>query len=338
MTMNTKLPAMSADDHAPMQDRVYAMIKEMIADGRIRPGQRLLEVHVARAFAVSRSPARRALQALCVDKTVREAEGRGYVVAGRRTGDFDDENDLADIGEIAIEPAPRWKQVYAELEHEISVGVVSHSLRITEERVADYFDVSRTVARDALARLHSGGVVDKDRQGRWVAERITANRIRSLYELRWLIEPEALVQSVAATPVEIVRGFRDKLVHALSDMPELGSEVHTELEDDMHVRLLAACPNTELLRVLERTHLLLVSNPHRVHSYVDDPQRHVQNSLQQHLDVLDLLLENRRKPAAESLRKHLKESCDFWLDRWDLIQAHAAEPLPSYLSPLEGSG
>jgi DNA-binding GntR family transcriptional regulator len=331
--MSSKSSTSNADDRAPMQERVYAHIKAMIEDGRIRPGERLLEVHVARAFAVSRSPARRALQALCVDKTVRAAEGRGYVVAGRRKDSTTGE--LANIVEMVVEPSPRWKQVYADLEQEICVAVVYHSLRITEDRVADHFDVSRTVARDALARLHSSGVVNKDRQGRWVAERITESRIRALYELRWLIEPEALIQSAQAMPPERVREARDRLRLALTDVPRLGSDTHIDLENDLHVRLLSACPNPELLRVLERTHLLLVSNPHRLKSCVDEPQAHVQSSLQQHLDVLDLLLANELKAASAMLLKHLQESCDFWLVRWDRVQAQPALPLPPYIVPFE---
>ncbi len=318
-----------------MQERVYTMIKAMIKDGRIRPGERLLEAHVARAFAVSRSPARRALQALCIDKTVREGDGRGYVVVGRRGNGHGRDGEIANIGEISLESSPRWKQVHAELEREICVAVVYRSLRITEDRVAEHFDVSRTVARDALARLHSSGVVDKDRQGRWVAERITASRIRALYELRWLIEPEALVQSAQATPVGVVREARDKLRDALTDIPTLGSTTHIDLENDLHVRLLAACPNTELLRVLERTHLLLVSNPHRVHSYIDEPETHVYESLHQHLEVLDLLLKNKHERAADTLKRHLKESCAFWIEHWHQVQSHLAEPLPPYLVEAE---
>jgi DNA-binding GntR family transcriptional regulator len=323
------------DERAPMQDRVYAMVKAMIEDGRIRPGQRLLEVHVARAFAVSRSPARRALQALCADKTLREADGRGYVVAGRRPEGSADEGDFANIDVIAIAPTFRWKHVYAELEREISIGVVSHSLRITEDRIAEHFNVSRTVARDALARLHSNGVVGKDRHGRWIARRITADGIRSLYELRWLIEPTALVQSVQAMPAGTLRELREKLLGTLANAPRLGGRQHIEREEDMHIRMLAACPNPELLRVLERTHSLLVSNPHRMLWSADDPRHEVMQSLNQHLEVFDLLLRNQRKSAAAVLRHHLKVSCDFWLDHWHLVQAHEADALPGYLSPVE---
>jgi DNA-binding GntR family transcriptional regulator len=208
---------------------------------------------------------------------------------------------------------------------------VYRSIRITEDRVAEFFDVSRTVARDALARLHSSGVVDKDRQGRWTAERITPQRIRSLYELRWLIEPEALIQSARATPVDVVGHARDKVREALRDLPTLGSQTHIDLENDLHVRLLAACPNTELLRVLERTHLLLVSNPHRLQSYIDEAETQLHDSLRQHIDVLDLILRNKHQAAARALRNHLEESCAFWVERWDRVEAHLAQPLPPYL-------
>jgi DNA-binding GntR family transcriptional regulator len=316
-----------------MQQRVYAHIKAMIEDGRIRPGERLLEVHVAKAFAVSRSPARRALEALCVDKTVRAAQGRGYVVEGRHAGD--DSGDLANIAEMVVEPVPRWKQVYAEMEQQICIGVVYHSLRITEDRVAEHFDVSRTVARDALSRLHSIGVVGKDRQGRWEAERLTADRLRALYELRWLLEPQALIQSARTVPIERVRRAHEKLEQALNDIPALGSDIHIDLETDLHIELLSECPNRELLRVLERTHSLLVSNPHRLNFCVGTPRAHMESSLREHLDVLDLWLKQKPEAAADALRTHLQESCEFWLNSWDRVEARPTLPLPSYMTQSE---
>ncbi|MEX3813585.1 GntR family transcriptional regulator [Paraburkholderia sp. BR13439] len=331
-------PALSSlgsnpDEHAPMQQRVYAHIKAMIQDGRIRPGERLLEVHVARAFAVSRSPARRALEALCIDKAVRAAPGRGYIVVGRRADDS--RGDLANIAEMIVEPMPRWKQVYAEMERQVCIGVVYHSLRITEERVAEHFDVSRTVARDALGRLHSLGMVSKDRQGRWEAERITADRLHALYELRWLLEPQALMQSARAIPRERVREAHDRLRAALDDMPQLGSDTHISLEKDLHIELLSACPNQELLRVLDRTHSLLVSNPHRLKCCVGEPQAHLESSLREHLDVLGLWLDGRLEAAAAALCQHLQESCAFWIDSWGHVEARPTPPLPSYLTPTD---
>lgn len=324
--------AAMAEDAGPMQQRVYAQIRAMLEDGRIRPGERLLEVHVAKAFGVSRSPARRALEGLCRDKLVREAPGRGYIAVGRRSDRAGGE--LAVLPEAIVEPVARWKQVYAEMEQQICIGVVAHSLRIIEDRVATHFNVSRTVARDALARLEGEGLVAKDRQG-WLAERLTAGRLRALYELRWLLEPTALVQSAPQLDPAQIRAWREKLVVALGDMPALGSATHIALENDMHVLMLAGCANKELLRVLVRTHSLLVSNPYRLNFGVDSPREHMRASLTQHLEVMDAVLASDLPQASAALHRHLVESCEFWLRNWDQVEAEPTPPLPPYLAKLE---
>ncbi|MEO6270055.1 MAG: GntR family transcriptional regulator, partial [Lautropia sp.] len=58
----------ASQDSGSLQRRVHAALKAMIAQGRIQPGERLLEVKVAHAFQVSRSPARATLQALCQER------------------------------------------------------------------------------------------------------------------------------------------------------------------------------------------------------------------------------------------------------------------------------
>lgn len=343
VSIKTKLGCMSSDhlatatidtrDGSPIQERVYALVKAMIDDGRIRPGEKLLEVHVARAFGVSRSPARHALEALRAVNLVRSAQGRGYIVAGQRpTGET---GELAKLDEVAIEPVARWERVYAELEMQVCTSVLHRSVRITEDRVAEYFQVSRTVARDALARLHSAGVVGKDRQGRWVAGRVTPSRIHDLYELRWTLEPVALVQSAQRIGTDRIRQMRDKLQKAIGEVEVLRSGAHSEVEHDLHIELLGACPNRELMSVLERTHLLLISNPYLFDLYVGVPRAVLERSLHQHLQVFDLLLQENWDEAANMLREHLKDACEVWLKRFENVITRPASPMPPYMSELE---
>jgi DNA-binding GntR family transcriptional regulator len=134
------------------------------------------------------------------------------------------------------------------------------------------------------------------------AESITADRLGSLYELRWLLEPQALSQSAQVLPRERVRQARDKLRAALDDMPKLGSNTYIDLENDLHIVLLSGCPNHELLRVLERIRSLLVSNPHCLNFCVGQPHAHIESSLREHLQVLELswtgIRERRQTPCA----------------------------------------
>jgi DNA-binding GntR family transcriptional regulator len=323
----------AAPDGLPIQARVCALIKAMIEDGRIRPGEKLLEVHVARAFGVSRSPARHALEALKTEKILRVAPGRGYIVAGH--GAAADSGELAQLEEVAIQPMPRWERVHAELEKQVCTCVLYHSIRITEERVAEHFQVSRTVARDALARLHSAGVVSKDRQGRWVAPRVTPARIHDLYELRWMLEPVALVQSARMIGHDRIKQMREKLESTINDVEFIHTETHGEVEHDMHIELLSACPNREMMNVLERTHLLLISNPYLFNFYVGVSRADLKDSLQQHLQVFNLLLQDDWEGAAHALCQHLHDACTTFLKRFEAVASQPASPMPPYMSEVE---
>ena len=110
-------------------------------------------------FQVSRSPARATLQALCREQLVRKAQGRGYLVAG--TAPANTVGRLATLDAVRIQPAPLWERVYAEVELQLARHVLFRPVRLTEEKLAEHFGVSRTVARDVLARMQSVGLVGK---------------------------------------------------------------------------------------------------------------------------------------------------------------------------------
>lgn len=325
----------SKDVHneSPMQARVYELMKVMIQEGRIRSGEKLLEVHVARAFGVSRSPARHALEALKAGRFVHSAEGRGYIVSGK-TG-ATEASGLAKLEDVAIQPVARWERVHAELEMQVCKRVLHHPIRVVEERVAEHFQVSRTVARDALARLHSAGVVSKDRQGRWVASRITAGRIRDLYELRWTLEPLALVQSARNVGYEAIALMKSKLALAITNVEVLPSEIHSQIEHDLHIELLNSCPNSEINIALERTHLLLISNPYFFNMYIGIPRETLKVSLEQHLHIFDKLLLEDWQGAAHLLKVHLQDSCQVWLQRFENIRDQPQSAMPVYLSKID---
>jgi DNA-binding GntR family transcriptional regulator len=325
------LPA-PATSTASMQERAYVLLKEMIRDGRVRPGEKLLEVQVARAFGVSRSPARHALQALCADRLVRRDAGRGYVVAGHPA--HGPSGRLATLEEIKLTPAPRWERVYAAVEQDLCMHVLQHSVRITEEGLAEHFGVSRTVARDVLARMHSVGLLIKDRYGRWMAERVTPTRIRDLYEMRWLLEPEALLQSAPHVPRARLERARDALKRMLARMPDADSAALARLENDLHVDLLAHCPNAMLLRTLRHTHVLLVSNQYIFDLYLGIERDVMRAALREHLAVVDLLLREDYAGAARLLREHLQVSCGVWLRRFEAVSDRAKPPIPPYLAPV----
>ncbi|KIZ47600.1 MULTISPECIES: GntR family transcriptional regulator [Rhodopseudomonas] len=314
-----------------MQQNTFLLLKRMIDEGRIRPGEKLLEAQVAKAFGISRSPARHALRALCDAKIVLELGGRGYLVAG--CPEADDVGRTASLDVSRILPLPQWERVYQKLQQELCIRVLFDSVRIIEAPLAECFGVSRTVARDVLGRMHSLGEVNKDGLGRWIAPRVSAEKIRELFEMRAILEPEALLR---AAPL-VARGELERMRSNVQSTISGGQvEIGTvgQLETDLHINLLAHCPNREIVKALGRTHLLFVPSLYLLNASLRVPRGDMDDALDEHLEIIDQLLERNVRKATASLRIHLNEATSRWLRRFEIFAKVDRSPLPDYLVSL----
>lgn len=322
-----------ANDHS-IQGRAYALLRTQIELGQLAPGDRLLEAQVARAFGISRSPARHALRALCGEGLLREATGRGYEVVG---GDGRQRHAaglaprLAVLNTTKILPAPQWERMYAQLERELCACVIFSAVRIVEERLAEHYGVSRTVVRDVLARMHSVGLVGKDSLGRWVAPHVTPAKTRHLYELRWILEPQALLQAAEHVPHTELERARMTVVEALDGFPKEGFDTNV-VEHDLHVGLLSHCPNDDILYSLGRTRVLFVPTRYLFDPVLHIPLALIEDAMREHCEIYDLLLARRAADAAQALETHLKRADSRWLERFHRVsQLRVDQPLPPYL-------
>ncbi len=319
-----------------IQERAYLLLKGMIDAGRLTPGERLLEAQVAKAFGISRSPARHALKQLCMENLIRESAGRGYEVVGlprepRQLGKPGPAMRRAVLETVKIQSVPQWERMYGQLERELCTRMIFSSVRIVEERLAEHFGVSRTVVRDVLARMHSVGLVAKDALGGWIAPQVTPDKTHHLYELRWLLEPQALLQAAPHVPAEYLEHARRTVLEALDGFPRENFDTDV-VENDLHVRLLSHCPNEEILHALARTRVLFV--PTR---YLFDPVLHIplvliEDALREHARIYELLLAGQATKAAQALHDHLKQADDRWLQRFHGAQSMRQDAMPSYLA------
>ena len=314
-----------------MQESTFLMLKSMIEQGRIRPGEKLLEVQVAKAFGISRSPARHALRALCDARIVREADGRGYYVAGRpRAGNI---GQIASLQELRIQPTAQWERIYKNVEQELAIRTLLGSVKIVEAALAEHFGVSRTVARDVLARMHSLNMVSKDGVGRWMARQVSSSTIRQLFELRCILEPQALLQAAPLAEPEYFECMSDNLKRTISagsiEMGTVG-----RLETELHVEFVGRCPNLEIVKALAKTHLLFVPSLYLLDSTLRVPQKTTNDALEEHLDIVAQLLARNPRKAAVLLKKHLQAAADRWSRRFESLDRTRLSPLPPYLIDL----
>jgi len=208
----------------------------------------------------------------------------------------------------------RSEQVYAALKTRLLQGDFSLGVRLGEVALAEEFGVSRTPVREALARLWSEGLVDRHPEGgfRPIAPDVTV--IRDLYEVRIGLEHLALT-----------RPFRSGTVHDQDRLAELRDDWQAMAEDDeleadpefvlldesFHVGLAEAAGNpavVEMLRTVnERIRVV------RMQDFLTAER--ITQTIEQHLGIVEGLLDRDITAALGRFDTHLAESLDVVEDR-----------------------
>lgn len=75
------LGKLNLDDYKPLRDVVFENLREAILEGRLKPGQRLMEVQLAEQLGVSRTPVREAIRKLELEGLVVMLPRKGAYVA-----------------------------------------------------------------------------------------------------------------------------------------------------------------------------------------------------------------------------------------------------------------
>jgi DNA-binding GntR family transcriptional regulator len=77
-------------DGIPSSERVYQKLREMILSGELPPQTRLVEIHLAEQFGVSRTPVREALKRLAAEQLVLADPVRGLIVHAPEPHEIED--------------------------------------------------------------------------------------------------------------------------------------------------------------------------------------------------------------------------------------------------------
>lgn len=318
-----------------LYERAHAILGERISDGAIPAGSVLLESHVAAQFGISRAPARQALARLERDGLVRRSEGHGFVVrarGGRAAPPAGGRGPILDEP-MRLESAASWARIYGEVETEIVARTAFGAWRVNESDLAKYYRVSRTVARDVLARLQQRGVVRKDDKSRWYAPGLTRAYVGELYEMRRVLEPAALLAAAPIAPTAQIRALRANLEAAIARADSLDGDALDRLEAEMHVAFLGHCPNATLLEALGVYQSLLIA-----HSFLYrwGPQLYESEPfLPEHLEIAVRLEAGHFAEAAGALERHMRLSLDRAVARLDVVARGMRPPTLPYLDPID---
>ena len=84
------LTKLNLDEYKPLRDVVFENLREAIVEGKLKPGQRLMEVQLAEQLGVSRTPVREAIRKLELEGLVVMIPRKGAYVANMSLKDIID--------------------------------------------------------------------------------------------------------------------------------------------------------------------------------------------------------------------------------------------------------
>ena len=294
----------------------------------------MVETALAERFGVSRAPIRLAFERLSRDGWLEHNPGRGHTVCADlpASATFDDltPREHETHGDIGVRHA--WEAIYDEVENSIISRIAYGSWQVPETVLARTFGVSRTVARDVLARLQGKGMVRMD-GGRWVAPGLSPKRVDELYRLRALLEPAALLEIGTALPEGFVADALRRLEDAGTgpvDGPTLDA-----LEEDLHVDLLSHCGNDTLLDAIRQPQSLLIA--HRFLYRATGELFAQEPFIAEHLAIFRALARGQADEAAGLLHDHLLGSRTRAFRRLNALSGFEGFEEVPYLRPLPAS-
>jgi len=201
--------------HSAAADIAYWTIRDAIRSGVIQPGDRLIELELAAALAMSRTPVRDALRQLEAERLVEKAASRGFVVP---TMTIDDIVEIYEIREVLEGLAARRAAMRM---GEAEVAALSETVE-RAERARDAGDL--TVLWQASNQFHTmlRAGNRNARLPRLLALMLDAHRSLRLHEFApervdaAVAEHRAIYEAIAARDADLAeRLARDHSKHAL---------------------------------------------------------------------------------------------------------------------------
>ncbi len=144
----------------------------------------------------------------------------------------------------------RSDQVYAALREALLSGVFAPGDQVHEGQLAEYLNVSKTPVREAMSSLRAKGLLTPGpKRGILVAE-VDATTVKELYEVRALLEPEAVRRAVPKVDSKLVTRARRLLDEAQRHGKRQDLNALSQSNRDFHELLYQECDNSKIKLIL----------------------------------------------------------------------------------------
>lgn len=146
-----KLPM---NEYLPLRDVVFSTLREAILKGNLKPGERLMEIQLAKRLGVSRTPIREAIRMLELEGLVVMIPRKGAEVAKITEKDLKDVLEVrCALEELAVELACRYitpEQIDSlkQIVDEFKIAMAGHDVTSIAEKDVAFHDVIFTATHN----------------------------------------------------------------------------------------------------------------------------------------------------------------------------------------------
>lgn len=204
------------------------------------------------------------------------------------------------------EPESLRDRVYVDLGKKLMTGEIDTRTRLIESQLCDVLNVSRTPLREALVRLHADGMLERRQDGYYPVALDIAG-VRDLYELRITIELRGITRILENEELSYDKDVLVRLrsewkdIEACPPPPEADMVL---LDESFHIELSKASGNMAMVATLDNLNrrIRLI----RMYDFITAER--VTATIDEHLEILDLLLDDQLEAGRKALHNHVGAS------------------------------
>lgn len=198
---------------------------------------------------------------------------------------------------------------YKKIKENILECVYEPNSILNEERLQTELGISRTPIREALSCIEHEGLIKIIPKKGILVSNFTISDLYHIYEIRMLHEPYLIRTYAGNIEKEILVEMRELHVTLLEQVqhgytPEMQKELY-KLDDSFHAIFYSVCPNPYMKSIYELVKSLSQRQRIMIGKIFDT---RVISTIEEHIEIIDLILNKDLEEAASSMIKHMSKS------------------------------
>lgn len=180
---------------------------------------------------------------------------------------------------------------------------------VSENQLAEYMNMSRTPVREAIRRLEAEGILVSCQGIGTIVKMLTLKDIEDIFEVREameLIASETAIKNITEQEIKEVRENFKNLLDRYHSGEKIEKKEFTSIDGQIHDLIVRKSDNEYVKMLMERIYFNV--DRYRIMSY--KVSLDLEESTNQHLDLLQYMEKRDVETFKEHLKRHIRWSLD----------------------------